>query len=640
MSVSPGQASLDDLPCPHLQLDGRGCIVAANAALCRLTGLALPQILGQPFDHLMPVAARVLYQSYLQPLLHLHGRVEEFSLTLRGPPGADDVAVLVYIARRGGAAAEQLDVMLAPIRQRQRIEDEMLRIKRAADHAPGVIFQLMETADGRVHFPYASEAIRRLYGCSTEEGRDSAEAVFCRVLPQDRRRAAAGMRRAAREGRDWRGSYRVNWPAGNLRWHEVQATPRRLAHGVTLWHGHAADVTDRVEMEASVRDREAVERLHVARSEFLARVSHELRTPLNGILGFAQLLGADAADNLRQTQLERVEVIEGSARHLLRLINEVLELTRLESSPAPIALASLALLPQLEAALRVLQAQALNAGVRLQPLDCEPELHVRANAQRLHQVLVNLLANAVKYNRRGGEVRVRARRGPEGVLVDVTDTGPGMSAAQLRGLFQPFNRLGAEHGAVEGSGLGLVISQQLMQRMGGRIDVESEVGAGATFCIRLAEGSPAPADASPAAVPVMPTAMADPRQASGHVLYTEDNAVNAILMEAIIGLRPGVQLTCVRSGAEALAAALRAPPDLLLLDMHLPDTDGCSLLTDLRAHAPLSTVTAIAVSAAASDADIAAARAHGFAAYWTKPLDVEATLAELDRLLGPDSAGG
>ena len=428
---------------------------------------------------------------------------------------------------------------------------------------------------------------------------------------------------------------RVHRRDGSLAWHEFSATPRRLASGVVLWHGHVADVTQRRAMEDALAERQAAEQASRAKSEFLARVSHELRTPLNGILGFTQLLLAQQADNLRDDQRQRLAVVHNAGQGLLGLINDVLDITSIEMGQLSLHLQPLALAEAVERALQAVEAQAQDAGVALlRPPDTG--LRALADDRRLHQVLLNLLSNAIKYNQRGGRVTLALRPvagdagGADRVGIAVTDDGPGLTADQQRHLFEPFNRLGAERGGTEGTGLGLAISQQLAALMGGRLQVRSLPGAGATFELLLPRAGPTGATPSPAPIEVGAPA---PLPTRGRVLYVEDNPVNAMLMEAIVGLRPGVQLQVAGSVAQGLAAALADPPDLLLLDMQLPDGDGASLLQALRAHPRLAQVPAVAVSAAARADDLARAREVGFTAYWTKPVVVDDVLAGLDALL-------
>jgi PAS domain S-box-containing protein len=507
-----------------------------------------------------------------------------------------------------------------------------------------MIFQLLCLPDGSGHFPYVSEAVRALYGSTPQAARESADIVFGQVLADDRAALLQARDAAAVTQSAWRASARVGRAGGGVAWHEFNATPRRLANGMTLWHGHVADVTQRRAMEQALADREAARQASQAKSEFLARVSHELRTPLNGILGFAHLLLSQDAGNLRDDQRRRLAILQTAGHGLLHLINDVLDITSIEMGQLSLHSTVLPLGPAVDAALAVVEPQAEAAGVLLArgPLS---GLVVRADARRLQQVLVNLLSNAIKYNHRGGRVDVRAHAetpadpGQGMVCIEVEDTGAGLSVAQQQALFQPFNRLGAEQTTAEGTGLGLVISRQLVQLMHGSIGVHSVAGQGSCFLVRLplAAQAATPAPAVPAA-----GVAGQPASTGGRVLYVEDNAVNVLLMEAIVGLRPGVHMQVCTDGADGLAAALANPPQLLLLDMQLPDGDGSTLLQRMRAHPVLAAVPAVAVSAAARSDDLARARSVGFSAYWTKPLAVDEVLAGLDAMLAlptPPAAG-
>jgi signal transduction histidine kinase len=638
-----------------LHLDARGLVVSASDSLCRLLDQNREAIENRPFDGLLTTASRVLFQSYLHPLLQLHGDVEEISLALRARHGGT-VDVLFYSARvprpeaapdtAGGAApsAHEVQVILAPIRRRRGIEDEMLRIKRAADLAPGLIFHLMQLQDGRRHFPFVSEAVRRLYETTPEAAQATAEAIFGRVHGDDRDALLAALNAAADCGQDWTGSYRVLLDGAQLRWHELHCTPRELAGGVRVWHGHIADVTQRRAMEAALAERAAADRMAQVRSEFLARVSHELRTPLNGIIGFTQLLASDGADNLTAGQRERLGVVAASGQHLLQLVDQVLDITSAESLQARVDLGPVGLARCVNEALALVCNQAAAAGIGL---DCAPvteDLTVIANGLRLRQVLVNLLTNAIKYNKPGGSAQLQVQAGTASVRLVLSDQGIGMTPQQQAELFQPFNRLGAQHTSIEGSGLGLVITRHLLTQMGSSLTVDSQAGVGSTFAFELPLhiGAGSPPALAPGAATSVPSAQAAgtgvalAKQAGGipsRVLYVEDNPVNALLMEAIIGMRPGVTLKIMPTGTSALQLLDSWVPDLLLLDMNLQDMLGSALLAEIRRRFPQRSTPAVAVSAAARSDDVARALAGGFAAYWTKPLDIDRTLSELDRWL-------
>ncbi len=628
----PASPDAEHLPCAVASIDTNGRLLSVNRALCALIGQPAANLVGQAFDRLLSPAGAVVYQTYLMPLLRLHGQLEEFAIPLKAADPAGTVDVLMYASSRGDGLQRVHDVVMVAIRQRRRVEEEFVRVKRAADESPGMIFQLLCTPEGHDHFPYVSEAVRTLYHTTPQAARSGADAVFGAVLPEDRVGLLGARDDAGRADLPWRASARVRAPDGGVAWHEFNASARRMANGVTLWHGYVADVTQRRAMEQALAARETERQASQAKSEFLARVSHELRTPLNGILGFAHLLGTQDADNLRDEQRRRLAIMKAAGESLLHLINEVLDITSIEMGQLSLRTTSVPLDAALDAALALVEPMAQAARVSLLRANATG-LVVQADERRLGQVLGNLLSNGIKYNRVGGHVALQVR-GPDGVgraTIDVVDTGPGLSESQQRQLFQPFNRLGAEAGPVEGSGLGLVISRHLVQLMQGELSVVSAPGAGSTFRVRLPAVAPVvgarPGPAAAVAGEALPAAR-------GRVLYVEDNHVNVLLMEAIVGLRPGLCLQVCSSCAEGLAAALANPPALLMLDMHLPDGDGVGLLQALRRHGSLAAVPAVAVSAATRRDDLQRARDAGFVAYWTKPLMVDQVLDGLDRVLG------
>jgi signal transduction histidine kinase/ActR/RegA family two-component response regulator len=633
------QSVLDRLPCGWLKMERSGTLLNVNATLCHMLGMDAADLLGRHLDSLLTPASRVLYQSYLQPLLLLHGHVEEFSLAFCDVQG-QTVEALVYstgvTANTVPAQANQIELVVASLRKRSDIEQELLRVKRAADQSPGMIYQYLQKRDGSRHLLYTSEAIRRMYGVSPQQARESVERLLSLFDEKTRTSITNGLRAAADAPQDWRALFEVKLPGQAARWHEAQATPSHLANGDILWHGHCADVTDRLAMEVAVADKTSIDRMHEARSEFLARVSHELRTPLNGILGFSQLLANDKAGNLSQEQRDRLDVVMSSGRHLLTLVNEVLEVTSIQSTLSQFVLQPLELRPLLAQALHGVQGVAQVMRVHLLAADCATGLRVQSNPQRLHQVLVNLLTNAVKYNRSGGTVRISATAQPHGVRVTVSDTGIGMTELQRAALFQPFNRLGAENTAVAGNGLGLVITKELLGRLDATLTVDSQPGVGSSFSILLpaAREPGASLAALPAQYRSAPTAPSAARavmepQAHGTVLYVEDDGVNAALMGAIVGLRPQVRLLL----AVDCASVQQSVPDLVLLDMHLPDGNGIDLLTAMRRVPGMQSVPAVMVSAGAREDDVQQACENGFVGYWTKPLDVKKTLRDLDAIL-------
>jgi signal transduction histidine kinase len=385
--------------------------------------------------------------------------------------------------------------------------------------------------------------------------------------------------------------------------------------------------------EALEKARRDADRANFAKSEFLSRMSHDLRTPLNAILGFAQLLigeenEADRAEYARQ--------ILSGGRHLLELINEVLDIARIESgqlslSPEPVYVS--------EVARQVLDlvaplAAAQHITLMLEPDPCN-DLPVLADRQRFAQILVNLVSNAVKYNRPAGSVTIRcARRPGRRLRISVTDTGAGIPPEKLKLLFHPFERLGADSTSIEGTGLGLALSRGLALAMLGTMGVESEVDRGTTFWLELPISEVAPGITPELA----DTPRADVRRdVHGTILYIEDNQSNVRLMERILRRRPLVKLLHAASGVAGITMARQRRPTAILLDLHLPDVPGEEVLRRLWEDHELRPIPVAVLSADAMAGQMRRLKASGAAAYLVKPLDIGKVLSLVDKLLGQPS---
>ncbi len=399
---------------------------------------------------------------------------------------------------------------------------------------------------------------------------------------------------------------------------DEQGEPRYLL-------GISEDITDRKAAEAAAdAARAEAERANQAKNEFLSRMSHELRTPLNAVIGFGQLLELDELD---PRQAEAVGQILKAGRHLLELINEVLDISRIESGTMSISLEPVHLGSVLAEALSLIRPLADDAEVRLVADPAEPaDLHVLADQQRLKQVLINVLSNAVKYNRRGGEVSVHCAALPSGrVEVAVADTGRGMSAEQLERLFEPFDRLGAESSDVEGTGLGLSLSKSLIGAMSGSMTAESEPGTGTTMRIELG-GANEPEDRTGGVSDRLPAREHGESTNGRTIVYIEDNLSNLKLLERVLDRLPGVRLIPAMQGKLGIDLVRRHQPDLILLDLHLPDLHGGEVLAELKRDPTTAAIPVVVLSADATAAQFERLRDAGAAGYLTKPIDVESLL--------------
>jgi signal transduction histidine kinase/ActR/RegA family two-component response regulator len=380
--------------------------------------------------------------------------------------------------------------------------------------------------------------------------------------------------------------------------------------------------------------RDVAEEANRAKSDFLSRMSHELRTPMNAVLGFAQLLGLDRG--LSGQHRQSLDHILRAGKHLLHLINDVLDLAHVESgritlSPEPLSVPEL-----VHEVVALMTPLAQTHRVRIEMASMSGSV-VRGDRLRLKQALLNIVANAVKYNRPGGWVRVSAQELPdERVCIAVEDSGQGISQEGLSKLFEPFTRLAADRSSIEGTGIGLSISKRLVELMDGRIGVESTAGVGSRFWIELPPDRlvAPPAEGAAAARALEADGAAPP---AARVLYVEDNPDNLELVERIVERHPHVTLFVAPTGALGYDLARTHRPDLLLLDLHLPDINGYALLARLRAHGDTRDIPAVALTANAMPAEETRAREAGFADYLTKPIDVRRFDGMLRRMLKRDA---
>jgi CheY-like chemotaxis protein/anti-sigma regulatory factor (Ser/Thr protein kinase) len=374
----------------------------------------------------------------------------------------------------------------------------------------------------------------------------------------------------------------------------------------------------------------AAEKANLAKSDFLSSMSHELRSPLNAILGFGQLMEA-GLPLPTPAQKESIDQILQAGWYLLELINEILDLSLIESGRLSLSVESISLAEVLNDCHAMIEPQAQKSSILLLFPPTDSPYHVKADRTRVKQVLVNLLSNAIKYNRAGGMVEVRCEAcSAERVRISFRDTGQGLSAEHLSQLFQPFNRLGQEAGAEEGTGIGLVVSKRLVELMGGSIGVESTVGVGSVFWIEMNAKEP------PRLVTAedQPSVLAPARWQSDSklrtLLYVEDNPANMRLIEKLIERRPDMRLLSATDGNRGIEIARASHPDVILMDINLPGISGIEAMKILADDPATAGIPVIALSANAMPHDIARGLSAGFFRYLTKPIKVKEFMDTLD----------
>ena len=478
-----------------------------------------------------------------------------------------------------------------------------------------------------------NRAAEQIFGYTRRQVADQDLASL--IIPEEFRQAHHdGLLRYNRIGESRSLDHRLELPALRADGREITVeliVTRLPTEGEALFAGFMRDLTEQKLAESGlVAALKEAERANAAKSEFLSRMSHELRTPLNAILGFSQILQMEESV---KPLMDVVDDIHDAGKHLLLLINEVLDISRIEAgqlalSPEPVAISEVT-----AEAMTLIAPMAAQRNITMQTNGILDSLcHVMADRQRLVQCLLNLMANAVKYNRPDGQVFITAHSPqPEYLRISVRDTGVGIEPEKMDRLFTPFDRLGAEQGGIEGTGLGLSLCKSLTEEMGGTLGVESTPGVGSTFWIEfpLVEAS-------------LPNAPQQDFVAEGDmeslmkstVLLIEDNPRNLRVIERVFAHRPNVKLLASMQGRIGLELARQHQPDLILLDLHLPDIQGEAILLQLKAENITRNIPVVVLSADATVGQIERLKAGGAREYITKPIDVPQFLTLVDFILG------
>lgn len=406
----------------------------------------------------------------------------------------------------------------------------------------------------------------------------------------------------------------------------------------------ARDITHRKDFELLMENNnielikamELADKANLAKSEFLSSMSHELRTPLNAVLGFAQLMASDVPPPTASQQMSIDQILQ-AGWYLLRLINEILDLAMIESGKVSLSQEPMSFTEVLQDCEAMIAPQAQKLGIQMRFPTLDNLFYVHADRTRVKQVMINLLSNAIKYNRDGGKVIVECvKSGEHRVRVSVTDTGNGLTPGQLAQLFQPFNRLGQESSSKEGTGIGLVVTKQLIELMDGTIGVESSVGVGSVFWVELAASGVPILNLDETMEEIFDASASAGKSALKNkrsVLYVEDNPANMALVQQLIARRTDLVLLSAIDGHVGLRMARAYLPDVILMDINLPGISGFAALKVLRKDPTTSHIPVLALSANAMPRDIEKGLEAGFLRYLTKPINVAAFMNALDLAL-------
>lgn len=471
------------------------------------------------------------------------------------------------------------------------------------------------------------------------EGEDKLDLWRKHIHPEDRERFEQAIKRHLKRQGPFDIEYRLIGVDNEVRWVRArgQAIFDRTGRPLIM-SGSNMDITalKRAEMRV-ISAKEQAEKANRAKSEFLSSMSHELRTPLNAILGYTQLFEYDT--NLEPSQIDNVREIRKAGDHLLQLINDVLDLAKIESGNMPVSLEPIMVSRLVAECMALMQTQADTRGIRLNREFGElSTAYIVADPVRLKQALLNLLSNAIKYNRMGGIVTVALSHASADVMrIDVTDTGQGIPLSRQNEVFQPFNRLSAENTSIEGSGVGLVITKQLVEMMSGKLSFESFEGVGTTFSLEFPMTSPVCVSTHTA--PMVAKLEPQPLHITRYcrLLYVEDNSANVRLMQQVIARYPQLNLDIAEEAFLGLYKARSSLPDLIILDINLPGMDGYEALSVLKNDPATRSIPVIALSANAMAYDVERGRREGFFEYLTKPVDIDRLIQVLNKALGERS---
>lgn len=634
----PFRELVDAAPDGLLVCDQRGTILLANAETCRMFGYTREELVGQQVDLLVPSGVRPRHHEYvagfvaaprLRPMgsgFDLHGRRKdgsEFPVEISLSPVQSETGLMITAGIRD-------------ITERRALEGDKRRATAYLTSAVDAVQEAFALFDEHDRVVMVNSAGRLLLG--SHAGGGIVGQPFRTVLENALTAGAFDFSNESKEAllRRWLAYHAA--PSGTLdvrtgTGRYLRVTERKTAEQGTV--AMIADVTEDIQRAAELSSaREAAEAASAAKSEFLSSMSHELRTPLNSILGFAQLLERDRKNPLDPRQLERLHYVMRGGEHLLKLIDDVLDLAKIEAGGVTISLEPVGLPDLLGEVVHTLEPMAARAQIKIATQTPAGVAPITADRTRLAQILMNFGSNAIKYGRPGGEVRFQIEPRPGAVRVTVIDNGIGIPDDKRDKIFEPFQRAGQEAGPIGGTGIGLTISKRLAEMMHGAVGFASRAGVGSEFWIEV------PVHRDTAAEPVRPRSgdLTTSPLASGAtrytVVYVEDNPSNIAFMRDLMGDLPSVELLTAPTAEIGLELIRSQLPKLVIMDINLPGMSGFDAVNQLRAWPETRDIPVIGLSAAALAKDMLRAKDAGFERYLTKPVKVAELTRALEELLG------
>ncbi len=610
-------------PFGYLSISEDGIIIEANLQAANLFGIEVNQLPNRSFTEYVFKKDKDIYYLHKNQL-HQTCAKQAFEIRIKRENGQVFWANIELTLSHGLDNKSNYGLTINDITERKNSEQEVNKLQQQIDYIFGATKTGLSIVDADYNLQHVSKSIQEVYGNYTgrkcyEYFKGAKELCPECLIPKSFETGTSQI-------------YETTYPFENNRSVQSTTIPFKDENGKWFAAEVTVDIMERKKFEAEIKKaKDEAEKANIAKSEFLSRMSHELRTPLNSILGFSQLMDmGELAPNHRKG----VSQIMKSGKHLLELINEVLDLSRIEAGKLSVSLEPIQLNGIIKETIDVIKPLAADRNIALDFPDSPVcNLFVKADKQKLRQVLLNLINNAVKYNYIGGSVRLECEEAKDSsVKINVVDTGKGIAEEEIEKLFTPFQRIGSEISEVEGTGLGLAVAKKLIEVMNGTIGVESKIGVGSTFWIKLPK-TESQADRLEHLGDLIKQG-AGKSLASGTILYVEDNISNIQLVEQIIEThRPAIRLIREIYGKNAVKQAIDYKPNLILLDLDLPDVHGSEVLMQLQKNENTKFIPVVILSADATPSNIDRLLKAGANNFITKPLDVVGLLGVLDEYL-------